>query len=58
MIQFLCTILAGRPAGLRPGDPADCWRLDPLSHPAIRRMTERERSDLPFDRERLAARDE
>jgi len=30
-------------------DPAR-WRRDPLSHPAIRNMTERERADLPFDR--------
>ena len=26
------------------------WWADPLSHPDIARMTERERADLPFDR--------
>ena len=27
----------------------DFWK-DPLSHPSIARMSERERADLPFDR--------
>jgi hypothetical protein len=35
-----------RPAAL-PQD-AD-WRRDPLSHPALRGMTQRELGDLPFD---------
>lgn len=26
------------------------WWRDPLSHPDIARMNERERADLPFDR--------
>lgn len=26
----------------------DVWRRDPLAHPVIARMTERERADLPF----------
>ena len=26
-----------------------CWARDPLSHPDIARMSERERGDLPFD---------
>ncbi len=26
----------------------EAWWRDPLSHPAIRAMTERERADLPF----------
>ena len=26
-----------------------CWWRDPLSHPDIARMSERERADLPFD---------
>ncbi|EFL90889.1 hypothetical protein R2A130_2557 [Ahrensia sp. R2A130] len=25
------------------------WRRDPLSHPAIQQMSERERADVPFD---------
>ena len=29
------------------------WYRDPLSHPSISRMSERERADLPFDRGRL-----
>jgi hypothetical protein len=29
------------------------WWRDPLTHPAIARMTERERADLPFDPARL-----
>lgn len=28
----------------------EAWRQDPLSHPAIRRMTPHELADLPFDR--------
>lgn len=38
MFQFLKTLLRR---------PADATR-DPLAHPAIARMTERERADLPF----------
>lgn len=30
------------------------WLRDPLSHPAIEAMVERERADLPFDRGRVA----
>ena len=30
------------------------WLRDPLSHPAIEAMAERERADLPFDRGRVA----
>jgi hypothetical protein len=35
------------------------WYRDPLSHPAVDRMSERELADLPFDRgrKRLPARD-
>lgn len=29
--------------------PCACWARDPLSHPDIARMSERERGDLPFD---------
>lgn len=28
---------------------ADAWRLDPLSHPALSDMTERELADLPME---------
>lgn len=33
-----------------PGDGDDrmFWRRDPLSHPAIERMSQREVADLPF----------
>jgi hypothetical protein len=31
------------------------WKRDPLSHPDIRRMPERDRADLPFDPHRLDA---
>lgn len=34
--------------------PADA-RRDPLAHPAIARMTEREKADLPFCPERVEA---
>lgn len=30
-------------------DPAEPWARDPLAHPDIARMSERERADLPFD---------
>ena len=30
--------------------PDTVWCLDPLSHPQIERMDERERADLPFGR--------
>lgn len=38
-----------------PDCGADCeaWRRDPLSHPAIRAMSQREIADLPFDPRRL-----
>ncbi|QBY02543.1 hypothetical protein E2K80_18855 [Rhodophyticola sp. CCM32] len=31
------------------------WRSDPLSHPAIRRMSLREVADLPFDPSKIAS---
>lgn len=49
-------------AGLRrrASQPVDmetmaAWRRDPLSHPALRDMDERELADLPLGRPRFAA---
>lgn len=49
-------------AGLRrrASQPVDmetmaAWRRDPLSHPALRHMDERELADLPLARLRFAA---
>jgi hypothetical protein len=36
----------GRPAA---AFGAAGWRRDPLAHPVLRRMTQRELGDLPFD---------
>ncbi len=36
----------------READLTGCcaaWERDPLSHPAIRQMNERQRADLPFE---------
>jgi hypothetical protein len=33
----------------KPQDPLSHWRRDPLAHPDIKRMTERERADLQFN---------
>ena len=50
-----------RRAWWRGADPADAtaargaaYARDPLSHPAIRRMSEREKADLPFDPSRFS----
>ncbi|MDF0599971.1 hypothetical protein P1J78_04435 [Psychromarinibacter sp. C21-152] len=37
-----------RAAPPRPPDPELQWRRDPLSHPDIQAMSERELADLPF----------
>ncbi|PLL10081.1 hypothetical protein C0V75_22255 [Tabrizicola sp. TH137] len=37
------------PKGSGHDFPGPDWADDPLSHPDIFRMTERERADLPFD---------
>lgn len=36
-------------------EAAAAWRRDPLSHPALRDMDERELADLPLGRPRFAA---
>jgi hypothetical protein len=33
--------------------PDGAWRRDPLSHPVLRIMSERELADLPFDPHRI-----
>lgn len=45
MIRFL-TRLRGR---LRLKPSGTDWHRNPLAHPLIQRMTEREKADLPFD---------
>jgi hypothetical protein len=42
---------AFRRARARPADGRHeaAWRRDPLSHPALQRMTQRQLGDLPFD---------
>lgn len=35
-------------------DDCDNWRRDPMSHPDIRRMSARERDDLPVDPRQIA----
>jgi len=45
MIRFF-TLLRGR---FRPIPDGADWRRNPLAHPRIRQMTEREKADLPFD---------
>lgn len=37
-------------------EAAAAWRCDPLSHPALRNMSERELADLPLGRPWFAAR--
>ena len=57
MFKFLLSNLRmGEPA-CRPRNTSRAWqdlrlqwRRDPLSHPAIKAMSERERGDLPFRR--------
>jgi hypothetical protein len=37
-------------------ETAAAWRRDPLSHPALMNMSERELADLPLGKPRFAAR--
>lgn len=48
MLQFLWKF--GETGAERPGGPAE---TDPLAHPALRRMTEREIADLPLRSEEV-----
>lgn len=45
--QTVSVAQRSRPRAAPP--PCACWARDPLSHPDIARMSERERGDLPFD---------
>lgn len=38
----------------RTAAEAASWRRDPLSHPAVQAMSQRELGDLPFDPRRVA----
>jgi len=39
-----------RPVGRRPEDDGyEAWCRDPLSHPQLRNLSERQLADLPFD---------
>jgi hypothetical protein len=46
MKRWILRIFLGLRGPAAPGQGTE----DPLMHPAILRMTERERADLPFDR--------
>lgn len=46
-----------QPAGVGAQSAARQWCEDPLSHPALARMSARELSDLPLGRSQRACRD-
>ncbi|WP_274426539.1 hypothetical protein [Chelativorans sp. YIM 93263] len=45
---YLRNHMAKRQAIEERADDVEHWRRDPLAHPAIKAMDERERADLPF----------
>ncbi|MCM2472593.1 hypothetical protein HGO38_03760 [Rhizobium sp. CG5] len=47
MFKFFWSKARHRGDRISQGD--DVWRRDPLSHPALRVMTERELADLPME---------
>lgn len=47
MFKFFWSKARHRGDGISQSD--DLWRRDPLSHPALRAMTERELADLPME---------
>lgn len=50
LLSSIAKYLAARAdQGRQQHDAEIEWRKDPLSHPAIKRMTMRELADLPFD---------
>lgn len=54
ILSLLQGLSGTRPGQARVGDAEIArWMIDPLSHPALDRMTERELGDVPF---RLTAR--
>ena len=61
LLESLKRLLTGDEAIVANTHLPSCsaWYRDPLSHPAVDRMSERELADLPFDRgrKRLPARD-
>ena len=55
MIQFLLNVSRRFAAGCALSE-TERWRLDPLSHPALRGMSERELGDLPIGHPLVPAR--
>lgn len=48
MLQLLSMFRRPAPARRTVSEDAWRWRADPLSHPALARMSERELGDLPI----------
>lgn len=48
MLKFLSTLTSFKPSENLKQDTPPSWARDPLQHPDIERMDERERGDLPF----------
>ena len=48
MLQFFSRLPWARPKPRARAEPAWRWRADPLSHPTLARMSERELADLPL----------
>ncbi|WEX07920.1 hypothetical protein [Chelativorans sp. AA-79] len=54
MLQFFLTVLEAmrkrlsNPPAMQDDGDVEAWRRDPLSHPAIAAMNQRELADLPF----------
>ncbi|HIP80061.1 MAG TPA: hypothetical protein EYH07_16575 [Kiloniellaceae bacterium] len=53
VLSALLTRLGGKTGGAGPRSATD-WDRDPLSHPALQAMSQRELGDLPFDPRALA----
>lgn len=56
MKMFYIPGLHPRPTRQTETEPTAAWWRDPLSHPALDAMSERELADLPFTRPTAAAR--
>lgn len=52
MLKFLLSLIAPSPVRLKRPDREEAlrWMRDPLSHPALETMDQRELGDLPFRR--------
>lgn len=49
MLKFLWSLARSRSIGRpQPQDDEEIWRRDPLAHPALQAMSERELADLPL----------